>query len=165
MDALRARVLVFTSPSNYGNFRSITYPGILYSVNKVMCMFATTAECRPLLPFNPVAARKATYSFAILGHNVTIPPLKQPLTGTSLSTVIGTALAARILDFSRHPDIRGCLKDARHLRRVEGMSAVFAEMVDDPDNGYHCMTPLKLLPRNYEEEDRQYLRRKVSERI
>jgi hypothetical protein len=96
---------------------------------------------------------------------MTIPPLKQPLTCTSVSTVIGTALAARTVDFSLNPDIRGCIKDARHLRRVEDMSAAFAEMVDNPDNGYHCMTPLKLLPRNHEEEDRQYLRRKLSERI
>ena len=165
MNAIHARILVFTSPSNYGNFSSATFPGILYTVNKVFCMFATTAEVKPSPLYNPAVVRKATYNFAILGDNVMIPPLKEPLDGTSVSTVIGAALAARILDFSRHPDTRIYIKDAKYLRGVEGMSEVFAEMVDDPDNGYHCMSPWKLLPNDHEEQPMEELRIEVSRRI
>jgi hypothetical protein len=164
MEAIYARILVFAAASNYGNLASVAFPAHLYTVSKVFCMFSTTAEVKASPWFNPTAIRKGNYNFAILGHNVILPPLKEPVEGTSVSTMIGAALAARILDFSRHPDTRAHIKDADHLKEVEGMSEVFAEMVDDPDNGYHCMAPWKLLP---EIADRQIseARIEISRRI
>jgi hypothetical protein len=68
-----------------------------------------------------------------------------PHRGTSFSTIIAAGVAAQILDFSRRQDVRGKLQDRRGLQQVDGMSAVFAQMVFAKENNYHCIAPWKLL--------------------
>lgn len=148
-----ARILVFAAASNYGNLREIAFPGRLYMYNKLICMFSTDSNVRCLPNFNPSASSAARYSFAVLGENIVLPYVKEPLSGTSFATMIGAALAGRILDFSRHSDNRGRIRGAEVLNTVEGMSAVFAKMArGGKDNGYDCMAPWKILQHSVDED-------------
>lgn len=143
-----ARILVFAAASNYGNLREIAFPGRLYMYSKLICMFSTDSNARCLPNFNPSASSIPPRSFAILGENIVLPYVKEPLSGTSFATMIGAALAGRILDFSRQSDNRGRIRNAEVLKTVEGMSAVFAKMAPGgKDNGYDCMAPWKILHR------------------
>ncbi|KIM96504.1 hypothetical protein OIDMADRAFT_170237 [Oidiodendron maius Zn] len=148
-----ARILVFAAASNYGNLREIAFPGRLYMYNKLICMFSTDTNVRCLPNFNPSASSAAMYSFAVLGENIVLPYVKEPLSGTSFATMIGAALAGRILDFSRQSDNRGRIRSAEVLNTVEGMSAVFAKMAPGgKDNGYDCMAPWKILHHSVDED-------------
>ncbi|KAF7502928.1 hypothetical protein GJ744_004804 [Endocarpon pusillum] len=146
-EARNARILVFAAASNYGNFFNIAFPGRLYIDLKLFCMFSTDANARALLSFNPSPSSKARYNFAILGENIKLPSLETLLSGTSFATMIGGAIAGRILDFSRHKDNRERIRRIDKLHTVEGMSAVFETMVESAvDNRYHCISPWKILP-------------------
>jgi hypothetical protein len=146
-EAQHAGVLIFAAASNYGNAMDIASPGRLYIDLKLFCMFSTDANVRAHPKFNPSVLSKARYSFAILGEEVKIPKQENLVSGTSYATVIGGAVAARILDFARHTDNRGRIRKAEKLKTVEGMSAVFETMVGSAvDNGYHCLAPWKILP-------------------
>lgn len=155
-----AGILTFAAASNYGNLAEIVFPGRLYTSYKVMCMFATDPSSRSSPLFNPSASRAARYSFAVLGENVSLPRVDGLLSGTSYATMIGAAVAARILDFARHKDVRAKLRCAESLKTVEGMSAVFALMARGAvDNGYHCLSPWKLIPLEIGEEEEAAVRR------
>lgn len=79
--------------------------------------------------------------------------------------MIAGALAARLLDFSRQRGIRESIVHGDRLATVEGMSAVFLKMVNGAvDNGYHCMTPWKILA-NIVETDRTKQRHEQRRRI
>lgn len=145
-EARSAHILIFAAASNYSNFMDIVFPGRLYIDLKLFCMFSTDASVRASPNFNPSVLKDARYSFAILGENIGRPLLDGPCSGTSFATMIGAAVAARILDFSRQQDISGKLRLVHKLNTVEGMSAVFFKMVQGVDNGYHCMAPWKILP-------------------
>ncbi|KAH8897707.1 hypothetical protein GQ53DRAFT_712148 [Thozetella sp. PMI_491] len=147
-EANKAHVLIFAAAANYGNLAEIAFPGRLYVSQKVVCMFSTDAHARSSPNFNPSASPGARYNFAVLGENITLPSLENPVSGTSFATMIGAALAARLLDFARHKDVRDRLRSADRLNTVEGISAVFFEMARSTvDNNYHCMAPWKLIPR------------------
>ncbi|KAH7311135.1 hypothetical protein BKA65DRAFT_575201 [Rhexocercosporidium sp. MPI-PUGE-AT-0058] len=142
--ARASRVLVFAAASNYSNVSRITFPGRVYT--DVMCMFSTDAGVKNSLKINPAPSLKATYNFAIFGEEVSIVPDQPTVSGTSVATAIGAALAARIIDFSRHKDARGHIKHASELKRIEGISSVFAKMAEGGnDNGYHCIAPWRIL--------------------
>jgi hypothetical protein len=148
-EALHSHVLIFAAASNPNNVTSVTFPARLFPVYKLLCMFATTASAKPC-SFNPPAIRKARFNFAILGEDIILPPLQnqppqKPLCGTFFSTIVGAGVAAWIIDFSRHPDIRGNIDNVEYLNQVEGMSAVFAQMVSVIEANYHCLMPWKLL--------------------
>jgi hypothetical protein len=146
-DVRNAHILVFAASSNYGNVVDIAFPGRLYRDLKLMCIFSTDPNARALPNFNPSVLPDARYSFAILGENIVLPYAEKPLSGTSFATVIGAAVAGRILDFSRHKENHESIRSVEKLNTVEGMSAVFARMVKGAvDNGYHCMAPWKILP-------------------
>ncbi|KAK8115459.1 hypothetical protein PG984_011961 [Apiospora sp. TS-2023a] len=151
VDATNANhVLIFTAAANYGNVTDVAFPGRLYRDAKLFCMFSTDANARCLHNLNPSPLAGAWYSFAVLGENIQLPGMQGPLlSGTSYSAVIGAALAGRILDFSRQPLARQEMRGVAELSRVEGMSAVFARMARGAvDNGYHCITPWKIMPQN-----------------
>ncbi|KAL6832171.1 hypothetical protein V8C40DRAFT_238029 [Trichoderma camerunense] len=144
-EASKESVLIFAAASNYGNLEEIAFPGKLYVHHKLLCMFSTDANARGSPLFNPSASPAARYSFAVFGENVVIPRVDKPLSGTSYATMIGAAIAGRILDFSRHSDV--VIREVAYLNTVEGMSAVFAKMARSAvDNGYHCIAPWKILP-------------------
>lgn len=144
-EAKHKKVLVFAAASNLGNTRGIVFPAILYQTFELFCMFSTTADVKPNCSFNPAPLEQATYNFAILGEGIELPPDPKMRKGTSFSTVIAAGLACQILEFSRHEDVLGEIASSEDLRKVDGMSAVFAKMVSARDNGYHCLAPWKLL--------------------
>jgi hypothetical protein len=146
-EARNSHILIFAAASNYGNVVDIAFPGRLYIDLKLLCMFSTNSNVRAPSSFNPSVSSKARYSFAILGEDVRLPNQEKLVSGTSFATMIGGAVAGRILDFSRHEDNRGRIRRVDKLHTVEGMSAVFETMVGGAvDNGYHCMAPWKILP-------------------
>lgn len=152
-EASKDSILIFAAASNYGNLGDIAFPGRLYVQYKLLCIFSTNANARYSSQFNPLASTAARYNFAVLGENVVLPWIDEPLSGTSYATMIGAAIAGRILDFSRHSDVRSKIRDVEKLNTVGGMSAVFAEMSSEPDNGYRCITPWKILPREASDKD------------
>jgi hypothetical protein len=146
-EARNDHILIFAPASNYGNFVEIAFPGRLYRDFKLLCMFCTGPNVRAHLDLNPSVLRDARYSFAILGCDIVLPYVAEPLSGTSYATMIGAAVAGRILDFTRHKDTCERIRRVDKLKTVEGMSAVFSRMVNGVvDNGYHCMAPWKILP-------------------
>lgn len=146
-EARSARILIFAAASNYGNIINIAFPGRLYKDLKLFCMFSTNPDNRALPSFNPSGLLGARHNFAILGENIILQDHKEPLKGTSYATMIGGAIAGRILDFSRQKHNREKIRSIHKLQTVEGMSTVFAKMAAAAvDNGYHCMAPWKILP-------------------
>jgi hypothetical protein len=146
-EARNDHILIFAPASNYGNVVEIAFPGRLYRDFKLLCMFCTEPNVRAHLNINPSVLRDARYSFAILGCDIVLPHVAEPLSGTSYATMIGAAVAGRILDFTRHKDTCERIRRVEKLKTVEGMSAVFSRMVNGVvDNGYHCMAPWKILP-------------------
>lgn len=169
-EAGRDSILIFAAASNSGNLGGVAFPGKLYMYNKLLCMFSTDANAR-CSSFNPSACPGARYSFAVFGEKVFVPPINELLSGTSYATMIGAAIAGRILDFSRHSDVWDKIRNIDCLNRVEGMSAVFAIMANGAvDNMYHCITPWKILPPEVADEnpeakrvrERNYVRETIS---
>ena len=151
-EARNDHILIFAPASNYGNVVEIAFPGRLYRDFKLLCMFCTEPDVWAHLNFNPSVLRDARYSFAILGCDIVLPHVAEPLSGTSYATMIGAAVAGRILDFTRHKDHCERIRRVEKLKTVEGMSAVFSRMVNGVvDNGYHCMAPWKYCPRKSQE--------------
>jgi len=136
-------VLVFAAASNYSSVRRVAFPGRMK--HDVMCMFSTDAGVKNSRTLNP-APRSKSYNFAILGEDVSLGPMEKPLNGTSFATAIGAALAARIIDFSRHTDCQALIEEAQYLKTTDGMSAIFALLASGGHDGdYHCIAPWRLL--------------------
>ncbi|KAJ5319506.1 subtilisin-like protein [Penicillium brevicompactum] len=171
-EARNAHVLVFAAASNFGNIEHIAFPGRLYAHLRLFCMFSTDPNVRALPHFNPTPSSRARHSFAILGEGIRLAQdINQSLSGTSFATMIGGALAARILDFARQKEIGKRIRQVYRLHTVEGMSAIFEKMVNGTvDNGYHCMAPWKLLRSEVENQgsaserllQRKYVRETIS---
>ncbi|KAI5460178.1 hypothetical protein BGZ63DRAFT_406123 [Mariannaea sp. PMI_226] len=170
-DAVHAKTLIFAAASNYGNVEGIYYPARYSRTFQVFCMFSTNADSKPYCNFNPGANAEARYNFAILGEGIRLLSLTEgvipePVRGTSFSTIIAAGIAAQIIDFSRHPDVRGKIYDHQSLRKVDGMSAVFARMVSSVDNRYHCLSPWLLLDgKSVITEDKQVIREEIWTKI
>jgi hypothetical protein len=148
--ANEANVLIFAAPSDRGNFHRIFYPANQFQWFKLFCIFSTNPNNKPSCHFNPAPLEIARYNFAILGEDIEFSPLEGqkhtgPRKGTSFSTIIAAAVAAQILDFSRHPEVSLKPYDASTLREVHGMSAVFLKMAVAKENGYLCLAPWELL--------------------
>ncbi|KAK4176936.1 hypothetical protein QBC36DRAFT_372900 [Triangularia setosa] len=123
-------------------------------MSDVIAMFSTDTNIIPS-SFNSKPNPRG-YNFAILGEDVIFhaDDGSEPLSGTSFATAIGAGIAARILDFSRHPDSCQWLQRVDGLKRTEDMSAIFAYMAKDgEESGYHCMRPWKLLDGLSDSED------------
>jgi hypothetical protein len=128
VEAHDAGMLIFAPPANHGILDEVAFPGRMYRNLKLLCMFSTDPNVRAFPNFNPSPGSVAN-SFAILGEDVTLPwqyhgSRQMAKSGTSHATMIGAAIAGRILDFSRHKDIRAKMREVHMLRTVEGMSAV-----------------------------------------
>ncbi|KAI1358849.1 hypothetical protein F5Y08DRAFT_345299 [Xylaria arbuscula] len=148
------KILVFASPSNYGNLRDIYYPGRLYGHGKVITLFSTNSMVRSSTAktFNPSPLSTAAHrTFAILGEDIILENTLESLNGTSYSTAIGAGIVARVLDFSRHPRLRSRIKNVDDFKKVEGMLAIFGRMAKTTDNGYRCMAPWDILCPQVEE--------------
>ncbi|KAK3329197.1 hypothetical protein B0H66DRAFT_540416 [Apodospora peruviana] len=162
MRARANRVLVFAAASNYSGMRRVAFPGRMHA--DVMCMFSTHAGNKHS-GFNPSPVPNRR-NFAVLGEEVRLHEKGELLSGTSISTAIGAGLAARLLDFSRHPDCRDRIRGVDDLRLVEGMSAVFALMAEGgEDNGYNCVAPWRILEDVEDDESREKKREYICETL
>lgn len=156
-------VLIFAAPANWGNRDEVAFPARLYWMHKVISMFSTTSQNKPTPSFNPAPIQTARHNLAIFGEQVVIPT-EEPLDGTSVSTMIGAGLAGRILSFAHQPDNAGRIPSLSRLRRVEGMSRVF-KFMSVPENGYDCVWPERLLPRDVQKSDAGRVVARVCEAI
>lgn len=62
---------------------------------------------------------------------------------------MAAGLAAKLLDFSRQPDVRMWMSQASRdkMRTKAGMSAILGEMArNNANEGYHCLAPWEILP-------------------
>ncbi|EPS38588.1 hypothetical protein H072_7662 [Dactylellina haptotyla CBS 200.50] len=133
-------VLVFAAASNEGNRLGISFPARM--TGRVMCMFACDGNSKTsTIGFNPAPA-KYQHNFAFPGKDVQAMHGKPRLYGTSIATFVGAAIAAEILDFSRHSDIKNDIGDASVLKTVAGMSQVFDAMSEE-EYGYKSVIPLR----------------------
>lgn len=164
------KTLIFAAASNLGFASEVTFPGSLSKHSKLICVFATAGDGDPESPrFNPAAVPNA-YNFALLGEGIRINPGDPPIGGTSYSTIIAGAIAAHILDFVNHSDVKNKIRDVRYLREVEGMASVFASMTAVKKNGYDIIQPWKLMEhdqgiKSIREEQREDIRRSISEAL
>ncbi|KAI0459791.1 hypothetical protein F5B21DRAFT_197985 [Xylaria acuta] len=165
MEAKARDILVFAAASNYGNAMGIAFPARLH--HDVICMFCTNASVTMTQGINPRPSDKRAYNLAIFGEDVELGPTERKLTGTSMSTAIGAALAARLIDFSRHKDSRENLKgEASHLKFVAGMESVLSKMAGGPSgDGYYCVAPWRLLESTRTCVDRAAKRAAICETI
>ncbi|KAL7969998.1 hypothetical protein HDV63DRAFT_404576 [Trichoderma sp. SZMC 28014] len=162
------KTLIFAAASNLGLTSEVTFPGCLSQSSKLLCLFATAGDGEPSR-FNPAAVPGA-YNLALLGEGIKINPEDQPIGGTSFSAVVAAAIAAYIMDFANHPDVKGKIDGVRYLREVEGMTSVFASMTAVQKNGYHILEPWRLM--NYDRyksmeitDQRKEIRRNISEAL
>lgn len=119
------KTLIFAAASNLGfEDRTTTYPGCLSQSSKLICLFATAGDGDPeSLPFIP-ATIPNTHNFALLGEGIRIDREDGPVGGTSGLTIIAAAIAAYIMDFVNHSDIKNKIRDVRYLRQLEGITSI-----------------------------------------
>ncbi|KXH42602.1 extracellular alkaline serine protease [Colletotrichum simmondsii] len=160
-NATAEQILVFAAASNGGHDTEVMLPARL---DDVLCIFSTDAGTRHSAAINPPALN-AFYNFAMLGENVRLRGSKFD-SGTSYSTAIACAFAARLLDFSRQGDIGGILESERLLKEKQCMEMVLSEL-SNKDAVYDCIVPWKLLGRKWDfdrhpsETDRKDARHKI----
>ncbi|KAF2148090.1 subtilisin-like protein [Myriangium duriaei CBS 260.36] len=155
-------VLVFAAPANWGNAAEVAFPGRLYKSYNVISMFSTNANNKPTCPFNPAPKQGFPFNLAILGEDVIIPPRRDPMEGTSVSTMIGVGVAARILAFASHPSNAARIPNAIKLKRIHGMSNIFKAM-SVQEGGYDCVLLDRLLPEDPNCSDEEVLDHVCSE--
>lgn len=162
----RSGSLIFAAASNLGLASSVTFPGCLSMSSKVLCFFSTSPDGNPNTPgFNP-AAVPSTCNLALLGEDIEISPNEKTVRGSSFSTIIAGAIAAHILDFSNHDDVRDQIKDAKSLREVDGMTSVFVSMQSAKSNGYLVLEPWNLQAHNRPAElDVRELRQEICRKL
>lgn len=164
-EAAVAGIIIFASPSNYGNMRKIFFPARLHQ--HVLGIFATDARANiasSSASVNPQPDPESR-NFAVLGEEITIHPFKEPVSGTSYSTAIAAAIAAQLLDFSRQPDMRQQIVKADELRSLEGMTAVLSLMtLGKGPHGYSCLRPNRLIE-HHTDVNRDEKRRRICDKI
>jgi hypothetical protein len=140
-----AKVLVFAAAANHGNVSDIAFPARLQGY--VMGMFSSTGNVKPSQEFNPSASGLSTRNFCILGEEVDvncgISRETKRESGTSFATSIAAAIAGRIIDFSRHDDLKQHVQNRNKLKTVGGMSEVFSKMAKR-DGDYLCISPWRI---------------------
>ncbi|KAH8692296.1 ankyrin repeat-containing domain protein [Talaromyces proteolyticus] len=148
-------ILIFAAASNDGNQEYITFPANM--VGHTMAMFACNGNVKVTNDFNPSPSRNSRYNFAVLGENIRINPFDtKPESGTSMSTFIGAAIAALVVDFSNQKDVKEFIEHREYVKSVAGMTAIFAEMaIAGSSQDYHCVAPWKLLSSSRVDRKRQ----------
>jgi hypothetical protein len=156
-------ILTFAAASNHGNTEYITFPANM--TGHVMAMFASNGNATVTNEFNPAPSRHSLYNFALPGEQVRAHPLGDLQDGTSISTFIGAAIAGLVLDFANQRDGVKNIRFREHLNKVDGTTAIFAEMaIGGESMGYNCVAPWKLRAsqRLSRDEERMYICNKIS---
>ncbi|RSL82940.1 hypothetical protein CDV31_016889 [Fusarium ambrosium] len=127
---LEPEILVFAAASNWQNISGVAYPASM------------TDRWNP----NP---RQNAANFAILGEDVVLDSGAKLVGGTSVSTALAAGLAAKLLDFSRQPDVQSWMSklSREKMKTKAGMSAILKEMSrNNVSEGYECVAPWEILP-------------------
>ncbi|EHK17752.1 uncharacterized protein TRIVIDRAFT_66654 [Trichoderma virens Gv29-8] len=141
------KMLIFAAPTNEANVGGIAYPAQFDS--HVFCMFSTDGAVTNSRRLNPTS-REGYTNFAILGED--IKTLRgEEKSGTSFSTAIATGLAGRLLEFSRHSDCQGRLKNASMMKVKDGMAKILKAMAVK-DGHFNCLKPWMLLPKELQNQ-------------
>ncbi|KAK1831858.1 hypothetical protein QBC39DRAFT_306110 [Podospora conica] len=137
------KMLLIAAPTNEGNQHSILYPAAYEEF--VLPMFATNGHVKNS-GLNP-SKGPGRNNFAILGEDIKNCHDKVG-SGTSYSTAIAAALAARLLDFSRHSDTKSIFGDkAEKLKRKKEFKRVLSSIaVQSRDGSFRYIRPWDLLP-------------------
>ncbi|RTE76398.1 hypothetical protein BHE90_009126 [Fusarium euwallaceae] len=138
-------ILVFAAASNWQNISGVAYPASM--ADRVICIFCCNGGLKPSRNWNPNPRAHAA-NFAMLGEDVELDSGERLSGGTSVSTALAAGLAAKLLDFSRQPDVQSWMSKASRdkMRTKAGMSAILKEMSrNNVSEGYQCVAPWEIL--------------------
>lgn len=139
-------ILVFAAASNWQNISGVAYPASM--TDRVICIFSCSGGLIHSRHWNPTRREHAA-NFAMLGEDVILDSGVKLPGGTSVSTALAAGLAAKLLDFSRQPDVQSWMSKAsqNRMQTKAGMSAIFTAMSrNNVSDGYECIAPWKILP-------------------
>ncbi|RMJ15230.1 hypothetical protein CDV36_005140 [Fusarium kuroshium] len=139
-------ILVFAAASNWQNISGVAYPASM--ADRVICIFCCNGGLKPSRNWNPDPRAHAA-NFTMLGEDVELDSGERLSGGTSVSTALAAGLAAKLLDFSRQPDVQSWMSKASRdkMRTKAGMSAILKEMSrNNVSEGYQCVAPWEILP-------------------
>ncbi|KAI6755660.1 hypothetical protein HG531_004766 [Fusarium graminearum] len=140
-------ILIFAAASNWQDSQGgVAFPARM--ADRVTCIFCCNGGRRSSREWNP-RARTGTSNFTMIGEDVVLDSGKKLKGGTSVSTALAAGLAAKIIDFSRQPDICDFISEStrRKLKTKAGMDSIFKGMSGEPDReGYECIEPWQILP-------------------
>lgn len=139
-------ILVFAAASNWQNINGVAYPASM--TDRVIGIFCCNGGLKNSRQWNPNPRNHAA-NFAMLGEGVALDSGVRLLGGTSVSTALAAGLAAKLLDFSRQPDIQSWMSKASRekMKTKAGMSAILKEMSrNSVSEGYECVAPWEILP-------------------
>lgn len=139
-------ILVFAAASNWQSINGVAYPASM--TDRVIGVFCCNGGLKSSRQWNPNPRNHAA-NFAMLGEDVVLDSGARLLGGTSVSTALIAGLAAKLLDFSRQPDVEVWMsKASRNKRKTKtGMSAILEEMSRrNVSEGYQCVAPWDILP-------------------
>jgi hypothetical protein len=165
-----AKTLIFAAASNLGLRSEVTFPGCLSIHSKLICLSATAGNGDPESPRLNPAAIPNTYDFAFMGERIQIYPEEELIGDTFYSAIIPAAIAAYLMDFANHPDVKGKIEYAKCLREVKGMASILASMTAHRKNGCRILNPWKLMGDDQyvsseRTEKRQEIRRNISDAL
>ncbi|KAG4280593.1 extracellular alkaline serine protease [Fusarium proliferatum] len=140
-------ILVFAAASNWQNSKGgVAFPARM--TDRVIPVFSCNGGMKSSRDWNPNPMSNAT-NFAMLGEDVVLDSGRKLPGGTSVSTALLAGLAAKLIDFSRQPDILPLIPQAGRdkLKTKAGMSAILKVMsADSVSEGYQCIIPWHILP-------------------
>lgn len=137
------KMLIFAAPTNESNAGEIAYPARYDS--EVFCMFSTNGAVTNSQRLNPTTGL-GLYNFAILGEDIKTSSGEEK-SGTSFSAAIAAGLTGRLLEFSRHHDCQGRIKNASLMKVKHGMAKIL-EAMTMKDGHFNCLKPWLLLPKD-----------------
>ncbi|KAL2692428.1 hypothetical protein Neosp_002837 [[Neocosmospora] mangrovei] len=139
-------ILVFAAASNWQNINGVACPASM--TDRVIGIFCCNGGLKNSRQWNPNPRNHAA-NFAMLGEDVALDSGMRLLGGTSVSTALAAGLAAKLLDFSRQPDVQSWISKASRekMKTKAGMSAILKEMSrNNVNEGYECIAPWEILP-------------------
>ncbi|KAF5713746.1 extracellular alkaline serine protease [Fusarium globosum] len=140
-------ILVFAAASNWQNSKGgVAFPARM--TDRVIPVFSCNGGMKSSRDWNPNPMSNAT-NFAMLGEDVVLDSGRKLPGGTSVSTALLAGLAAKLIDFSRQPDILPLIPQAGRdkMKTKAGMSAILKVMsADSVSEGYQCIIPWYILP-------------------
>ncbi|KAH7202857.1 uncharacterized protein BKA55DRAFT_587682 [Fusarium redolens] len=140
----RPEILVFAAASNSQNIHKVAFPANME--DRVFCIFCCNGGLVHSRQWNP-SALPSPRNFAMLGEDVELHSGRTLAGGTSISTALVAGLAAKLLDFSRQPQVRDRRTLlGRKMQKRAGMSLIFRAIASKGNDGYQYLEPWEILP-------------------